>query len=201
MNAILEQINSASLKFVEFALPMFIQSVVLIVILLLADFVLRKKVRAVFRYWIWLLVLVKLVLPTSLSSPMSLGYFFGDSLTYVDTNEAPAEPQANLVEPEPVNFPPFVDIADMQADRFTQTAPPPPLISVPEQAKEPAVAAAEIQNRLRQVVVRVGGVFPRPPERERRGMRVETTHGFVPPKDGTGRNRRHLHAGNSWLRA
>ena len=84
MNAILEQINSASLKFVEFALPMFVQSVVLIVILLLADFALRKKVRAVFRYWIWLLVLVKLVLPTSLSSPLSLGYFFGDRITYVD---------------------------------------------------------------------------------------------------------------------
>ena len=105
MNAILEQINSAGLKFVEFAQPMFVQSVVLIVILLLIDFALRKKVRAVFRYWIWLLVLIKLILPTSLSSPMSLGYFYGDSLTYVDTAETPSQPQANLVEPATVSEP------------------------------------------------------------------------------------------------
>ena len=124
MNVILEQINSAGLKFVEFALPMFVQSVVLIVILLLADFVLRKKVRAVFRYWIWLLVLVKLVLPTSLSSPLSLGYFFGNRLTYVDTTETPAEPQASLAESAPVNVPPFIDLTNIEADRFITAAPP-----------------------------------------------------------------------------
>jgi len=91
MNAILEQINSAGLRFVEFALPMLVQSGVLILILLLTDFALRKKVRAVFRYWIWLLVLLKLVLPTSLSLPLSLGYFFGDQLAYVDGTETTTE--------------------------------------------------------------------------------------------------------------
>ena len=124
MNAILEQINSAGLKFVELALPMFVQSAVLIVILLLADFVLLKKVRAVFRYWIWLLVLVKLVLPTSLSSPLSLGYFFGDRLTYVDRPETPVEPQASFIESPSADFPPFIDLTDIEADRFTPAAPP-----------------------------------------------------------------------------
>jgi len=42
MNAILEQINSAGLRFVEFVLPMFVQSGVLILILLLTDFALRE---------------------------------------------------------------------------------------------------------------------------------------------------------------
>ena len=139
MNAILEQINSAGLRFVEFALPMLVQSVVLILILLLADFVLRKKVRAVFRYWIWMLVLVKLFLPTSLSSPLSLGYLFGDRLTYVDTTETPSEPQANLLEPAPVNVPPFIDLTDIETDRFTPAAPP--IISVTEQVKEPAMTS------------------------------------------------------------
>ena len=132
MNVILEQINSVGLKFVEFALPMFVQSVVLIVILLLADFALRKKVRAVFRYWIWLLVLVKLVLPTSLSSPLSLGYFFGDRVTYVDTTETPAEPQANSVRSAPANVPPFIDLTDIEADKFTPAAQP--IIPVAEPA-------------------------------------------------------------------
>lgn len=139
MNAILEQINSAGLKFVEFALPMLVQSVVLIVILLLADFAMRKKVRAVFRYWIWLLVLVKLILPASLSSPLSLGHFFGDRLTYVDRTETPSEPQANLIEPVPVNVPPFIDLADIDTDRFKPAVPSP--IAVTEQAKEPTMTS------------------------------------------------------------
>jgi len=83
MNAIIELFNSTGSKFVEFALAMLIQSSALIIILLLADFLLRKKVRAVFRYWLWLLVLVKLVLPSSLSSPVSLGHWLGPGRTDV----------------------------------------------------------------------------------------------------------------------
>jgi len=83
MNQMLQQTNSIGRAFVEFAGPMLIQSSVLILILLLVDLFLRKKVRAVFRYWIWMLVLVKLVLPTSLSLPMSFGYWFGDKLGFV----------------------------------------------------------------------------------------------------------------------
>ena len=54
MNAMFEHINSAGLTFVKFAVPMLVQSSVLIAILLLADFLLRKRVRAVFRYCIWI---------------------------------------------------------------------------------------------------------------------------------------------------
>jgi len=83
MSEILQQINSIGKAFVEFAGPMLIQSSVLVLIFLLADLLLRKKVRAVFRYWMWMLVLVKLVLPTSLSLPMSFGYWFGDKLGFI----------------------------------------------------------------------------------------------------------------------
>ena len=58
MNAIIDIINAAGRAFVDFALPMLIQSGVLILILLAVDLVLRRKVRAIFRYWIWMLVLV-----------------------------------------------------------------------------------------------------------------------------------------------
>src|SRR4030042_3812063 len=95
MNTIVEHINSAGLSFVEFAVPMLVQSGVLIVILLLDDCRWRKKVKAVFRYWIWMLVLLKLVLPASLSSPLSLGYLFGDKLTYQNLSEATSSPQPN----------------------------------------------------------------------------------------------------------
>jgi beta-lactamase regulating signal transducer with metallopeptidase domain/Tfp pilus assembly protein PilF len=93
MNTILEQINSTGSVFVKFALPMLVQSTVLIVVLLLADLLLRKKVRAVFRYWLWMLVLLKLILPTTLSSPIGLGSWFGDKLVTVKLSEmnTPAE--------------------------------------------------------------------------------------------------------------
>ena len=82
MDMLLETLNNAGSKFVEFALPMLIQSSLLILIILAADLLLKKKVRAVFRYWIWMLVLVKLVLPVSLYSPLSLGSWFGEKIEY-----------------------------------------------------------------------------------------------------------------------
>ncbi len=115
MNAILEQVNSAGLWFVEFALPMLVQSGVLILILLLTDFALRKKVRAVFRYGIWLLVLLKLVLPTSLSAPLSLGYFFGDQLAYVDRIETTTE----TAQTAPAIVSPMIDPPRIEAGSDT----------------------------------------------------------------------------------
>nr|MBC8394523.1 hypothetical protein [Deltaproteobacteria bacterium] len=107
MSATIEQINRLGYAFVEFALPMLIQSGVLILILLLVDLLLRKKVRAVFRYWIWMLVLVKLLLPTSLSSPVSLGRWFGDELAYVDMTAAP---KVDIAPKPAVEAPPVMDI-------------------------------------------------------------------------------------------
>lgn len=114
MNAIVETINSAGRTFVEFALPMLIQSSVLILILLAVDILLRRRVRAVFRYWIWMLVLVKLVLPPSLGSPVSIGAWLGETLEppqiAVDEPLAPqpqmppaeSQPQAKLGDGTPV---------------------------------------------------------------------------------------------------
>ncbi|UCG48562.1 MAG: M48 family metalloprotease, partial [Phycisphaerales bacterium] len=110
MNAIIERINEVGYAFVKSALPMLIQSGVLVIILLLVDLLLRRRVRAVFRYWIWMLVLVKLLLPTSLSSPISIGRWFGDKLTYVDVNRAPApEPEVNVAPAPVVEAPLIVD--------------------------------------------------------------------------------------------
>jgi len=92
MNAMLEQINAAGGAFVNFAGPMLVQVSVLILIILAIDLLLKKKVRAVFRYWLWMLVLAKLVLPVTLSSPFSLGYLIGDQLNVeVNVQEPAAE--------------------------------------------------------------------------------------------------------------
>ena len=84
MDIVIEQINSAGKAFVDFAWPMLWQASVLIVILLAADWLLRRKVRAVFRYWLWMLVLAKLFLPTTLSSPVSIGLLTGNALPAIN---------------------------------------------------------------------------------------------------------------------
>lgn len=127
MNAIVEQINSGGYAFVEFAVSMLIQVSVLIVLLFLADLVLRRRVRAVFRYWMWLLVLVKLVLPTSLSGPFSIGYWFGDKLEYADVGRGAYEPRASgpmmpalpyidISNVPPAIYPPVTSAAPGEAD-------------------------------------------------------------------------------------
>ncbi len=132
MNTIVEHINSAGFSFVEFAVPMLVQSGILIVILLLADLLLRKKVKAVFRYWIWMLVLLKLVLPTSLSSPLSLGYLFGEKLTYQDLAETTSA--FELADPVPSDNPSGISPIYIQPNVYTPPTMPTPSIV------EPAIA-------------------------------------------------------------
>ncbi len=76
MNAT-ETVNHWGARLVDFALPMLIQSSLLIVVLFALDVLLRQRVRAVVRYALWMLLLVKLVLPPSLALPTSLGYWLG----------------------------------------------------------------------------------------------------------------------------
>ena len=65
MGELVNLLNTAGGAFVAFAGHMLIQSSVLIVILAALDLVLRKRVKAVVRYWIWLLILAKLLLPST----------------------------------------------------------------------------------------------------------------------------------------
>ncbi|MHC5076636.1 MAG: M56 family metallopeptidase, partial [Planctomycetota bacterium] len=101
MNTLLEYINSYGSVFAEFSWAMLLQSSILIAAVLLIDIAIRKKVRAVFRYCIWMLVLVKLVLPTTLSSPTGLGYWVAVDLPEIESvvNEpvriSPAPEQTN----------------------------------------------------------------------------------------------------------
>lgn len=74
MNTIFGPINSLGKIFIEFALPMLVQSSIVIGILLLAERLLREKVRAVFRYWLGILIFVQLILPPLLISRVNLGY-------------------------------------------------------------------------------------------------------------------------------
>jgi beta-lactamase regulating signal transducer with metallopeptidase domain/tetratricopeptide (TPR) repeat protein len=75
MNTIIEFMNAWGARFAGFALPMLLQSAVLIALLFALDLALRKKVRATFRYAVWMLALVKLALPPSLALPTGVAYW------------------------------------------------------------------------------------------------------------------------------
>src|SRR5207245_11080745 len=65
-------LNHLGARFADFALSMLVQSSLLIVLLFALDLVLRNRVRAVVRYALWMLVLIKLVLPPSFAPPARL---------------------------------------------------------------------------------------------------------------------------------
>jgi beta-lactamase regulating signal transducer with metallopeptidase domain len=75
MNTLVEMVNAWGGRFVDAAWPMLWQSSVLIAVVFALDAALRKRVRATTRYALWLLVLAKLVVPTSLSLPTGVGYW------------------------------------------------------------------------------------------------------------------------------
>jgi len=141
MSGLISWLNSLGDVFILFTIRMLIQSSVLILILLLLDFVLRRRVRAVVRYWIWLLILAKLVLPPSLSAPTSLVSWIGGRL-----------PETTIVSFVP-DLPAVVHEAIPPAALTPMEATPPPVgtnYDSPLQAAEripapPTSSAAPVQ--------------------------------------------------------
>ena len=81
INAYITGLNNIGRGFWTYAAGIFIQASVLIVLLLVIDFLLRKRVRAVFRYCLWMLLFIKLVLPASFTLPTGVGYWLADYFT------------------------------------------------------------------------------------------------------------------------
>jgi len=124
MRELIGWLNPTGESFFNFAFSMLIQSSMLIVFLCVLDLLLRKKVKAVVRYMIWLLVLVKLLLPPSLSSPVSVAHWGGDLLPagirlQVETvPESAAQSDVDVMMPAIENIP----NATMPAPEATRSA-------------------------------------------------------------------------------
>ena len=121
MNSLSETLNGWGGTFLESAWPMLWQSSLLIALVLAADFVLRRKVRAAVRYALWLIVLLKLVLPPSMALPTGVAWWLRPS--------APAR-----VQPRATSF--VVTRADSSASvapflAYTRPAPAPLPAPVP----------------------------------------------------------------------
>ena len=81
INNYLTTLNNYGRGFCNYSVGIFIQSSLLVILLLLIDFLLRKRVSATLRYWIWMLVFIKLILPPTLCLPTGIGYWCGDYLS------------------------------------------------------------------------------------------------------------------------
>jgi beta-lactamase regulating signal transducer with metallopeptidase domain/tetratricopeptide (TPR) repeat protein len=90
MNTLIESLNGWGGRFAGIALPMLLQSAVLILLLFALDLALRKKVRATIRYAVWMLALVKLALPPSLASPTGAAYWLPAETTQSYSTTIPA---------------------------------------------------------------------------------------------------------------
>ncbi|MBN2591682.1 MAG: hypothetical protein JXA96_17585 [Sedimentisphaerales bacterium] len=102
---IIKMLNNAGRGFCDFSLTMFVQVSVLIVVLLIIDILIRKRVRATFRYWIWMLVFIKLILPPALSLPTGIGNWFGE---YFVVNSADFDRQVQNINSAPeISIEPF----------------------------------------------------------------------------------------------
>jgi type II secretory pathway component GspD/PulD (secretin)/beta-lactamase regulating signal transducer with metallopeptidase domain len=91
MNLLIETLNAWADHALRFAWPMLWQSSLLIGLLFALDLLMRRKLRPALRYALWLVVLVKLVLPPSLAIPTSAGWWLRPART------VPAEPRRTTV--------------------------------------------------------------------------------------------------------
>ncbi|MBN1361319.1 MAG: M56 family metallopeptidase [Sedimentisphaerales bacterium] len=99
LNSATVLLNEWGRAFCEFGTRMFIQSSLLIGLLLLLDLCLRGRVSARFRYAMWLLVPVKLVLPPSLALPTGVTYWLGRYLPVAGAVSNPANQPLSAVPP------------------------------------------------------------------------------------------------------
>jgi len=81
LKGFLTALNDVGAGFWDYASSTFIQSSLLIALLYLIDLLVRNYSRAIFRYTIWMLVFIKLVLPPSLCLPTGIGYWCGELLS------------------------------------------------------------------------------------------------------------------------
>jgi beta-lactamase regulating signal transducer with metallopeptidase domain/Leucine-rich repeat (LRR) protein len=144
-------LNNAGQVFCDYAAGMFVQSSVLIIVLLIIDFVLRKRARATLRYCVWLLVFVKLVLPPTLCLPTGIGYWCGD---YLSADLPLLRELPSIVQPDSVGTHTSGDFAQP-----VETHEPQPSRALPGTMAPAASAISSIRSITWQAIVFFAWLF------------------------------------------
>ncbi|MGD0551089.1 MAG: M56 family metallopeptidase [Sedimentisphaerales bacterium] len=137
MGTIISILNKAGEIFCQHGLTMLVQFGLLTSLLFLADILIRKRVKASLRYCLWSLVLIKLVLPTTLSLPTGIGYLTGVNFSVQLTQAKLPEPQIQTVYAPTTSMPvqtdseftrPINSPQDIAESRISRAAESPALI-------------------------------------------------------------------------
>src|SRR5262249_14744694 len=75
MNSLIEFLNTHATGLMDFAVVMIWQSSILITIVFAFEWLLRRRIRAAIRYALWLVVLVKLLVPPTLALPTGAAWW------------------------------------------------------------------------------------------------------------------------------
>jgi parallel beta-helix repeat protein len=132
LNNLTTVLNHVSRGFWDHVTAMFIQSSILIVLLFITDFLLRKRVKAVFRYCLWMLVFAKLVLPTSLAFPTGVGYWLGEWWP----SQMPGQGPVVTAEQTPLIVLAEQPVAAHPVGPLPEVAAPNPVTTVPAERSE-----------------------------------------------------------------
>ena len=93
--------NQWSETFWQFNWGMLIQVSILVLALVCVDLLIKPRARAITRYWLWTLVLAKLLLPLQVGTPVSLAYWIAPPATTAANSDANINPVA-IRHDEPV---------------------------------------------------------------------------------------------------
>jgi len=145
INNLVINLNSIGRGFCDYAGNMFVQSSLLIILLLIIDFLLRKRVRAVFRYCAWMLVFVKLILPPSLCLPTGIGYWCGGILS---SEQTISKPISNTPSVEP-----FKPIMPEQIEISAKSPKAGPVQPIPEVSASAPTAVSNLPSLTWQGIV------------------------------------------------
>ncbi len=151
LNALITQLNDSGRSFWNHSSALFVQVSILIVVLLLADLLLRKRLRATFRYFVWMLVFVKLVLPASLALPTGIGNFVGDLLAidrYIEQIPTTNPEHVPLAGGIPIDLAPSLSHATVAPELAIDPVPAVIPVSPPDveiSTKSQILKTAEIQ--------------------------------------------------------
>ncbi|HTR43995.1 MAG TPA: M56 family metallopeptidase [Pseudomonadales bacterium] len=119
MNTCIEHLNLWGESFLGFAWPMLWQSSLLILVVFVLDYLLARRVRAAIRHALWLVVLVKLLLPPALALPTGAVWWLW-----------PAKPALTpVIKTETVTFGSAPLPEDFLSQSVPLPVPPPPKLS------------------------------------------------------------------------
>src|SRR5580693_8747829 len=114
MSSAIDNLNQFGGQFLKFAWPMLWQSSLLIAVVLMVDVLTARKIRASVRHALWLVVLVKLLLPPTLALPTGAAWWLFPAKPVVIPAARP--PVAN-------NYTVVVDDAPLPADFAPEPVP------------------------------------------------------------------------------